>query len=135
MGEAFGDFLGATYESFLKPDPFFDPVVAEWDAVSYSSDSPPNLRRLDEGKVYPQDWYGEVHADGEIWSQGEYEMAKAFGRDIATRIILQSHWSLTPNATFNDGARAIKAADQLLYGGSHAAQIDAIWAARGISTN
>ncbi|MCX7568915.1 M36 family metallopeptidase [Tumebacillus sp. DT12] len=135
MGEAFGDFLGATYESFLKPDPKFDPVVAEWDAVSYSSDNPPNLRRLDEGKVYPQDWQGEVHADGEIWSQGEYEMAKAFGRDIATRIILQSHWSLTPNATFNDGARAIKAADQLLYGGSHAAQIDAIWAARGISTN
>jgi len=136
MGEAFGDFLGATYEDAATGnDAYGTACVGEWDAVSYSSTNPPCLRRLDEGKVYPRDVVNQVHSDGEIFSQGEYEMAKAFGRDIATKIILQSHWSLTPNATFRDGARAIKQADQLLYGGSHAAQIDAIWAARGIPTN
>ncbi len=31
--------------------------------------------------------------------------------------------------------KAIKQADALLYGGQHAADIDRIWAARGISTN
>jgi Zn-dependent metalloprotease len=135
MGEGFGDFLGATYEDALASSSYGNACIGEWDAVSYSSTNPPCLRRLDEGKVYPRDWYGEVHADGEIWSQGEYEMALQFGRDVATKIILQSHFSLTPNSGFNDGARAIKAADQLLYGGAHAAAIDAIWAARGISTN
>ena len=74
-----------------------------------------------------------MHDDGEIWAQGQYEMAQAFGRDVATKIILQSHWSLTPNSKFSDGAKAIKQADALLYGGQHA-DIDRIWA-RGISTN
>lgn len=59
----------------------------------------------------------------------------SFYRDVATKIILQSHWSLTPNSKFSDGAKAIKQADALLYGGQHAADIDRIWAARGISTN
>ena len=40
-------------------------------------------------------------------------MAQAFGRDVATKIILQSHWSLTPNSKFSDGAKAIKQADAL----------------------
>lgn len=134
MGEGFGDFLGATYEDALVPSTFFKACVGEWDATSYSSANPPCLRRLDNNKIYPRDIVKEVHDDGEIWSQGEYEMAQAFGRDVATKLILQSHFSLTPNSGFNAGAKAIKAADQALYGGSHAAQIDAIWAARGIST-
>lgn len=58
--------------------------------------------------MYPKDITNEVHDDGEIWAQGQYEMAQAFGRDIATKIILQSNWSLTPNAKFSDGAKARK---------------------------
>lgn len=135
MGEGFGDYLGATYEDATSTNPYGTACVGEWDAISYSSGNPPCLRRLDKNKVYPADYVGQVHADGEIWSQGLYEMYKQFGRDVATKIILQSHFSLTPNATFNDGARAIKQADAALYGGSHAAAIDAIWSARGISTN
>ncbi|MGZ4163635.1 MAG: M36 family metallopeptidase [Tumebacillaceae bacterium] len=135
MGEGFGDFMGATYEDFLVPNATFQARIGEWDATSYSTSNPPTLRRLDNNKVYPGSMDGEVHDDGEIWSQGEYEMAKAFGRDVATKIILQSHFSLTTSSGFNNGAHAIKAADQLLYGGAHAAQIDSIWAARGISTN
>ncbi len=134
MGEGFGDYMGATYEDALTQDDFGKACVAEWDSTAYSSGNPPCLRRLDTNKVYPDDLQGEVHADGEIWSQGLYEMAQAFGRDVATKIILQSHWSLTPNATFHDGAKAIKQADVILFGGMHGAKIDQIWAARGIST-
>ncbi|MBO1580145.1 M36 family metallopeptidase [Bacillus sp. XF8] len=135
MGEGFGDFLGATYEDATSSTGYGKACVGEWDATSYSSSNPTCLRRLDNNKVYPRDIENEVHADGEIWAQGEYEMAQSFGRDVATKIILQSHWSLTPNANFRDGAKAIKQADALLYGGQHAAEIDRIWAARGISTN
>ncbi|AWC44619.1 M36 family metallopeptidase [Bacillus cytotoxicus] len=135
MGEGFGDFLGATYEDAVSTTEYGKACVGEWDATAYSSSDPTCLRRLDNNKVYPKDIQNEVHADGEIWAQGEYEMAQAFGRDVATKIILQSHWSLTPNATFHDGARAIKQADALLYGGQHAAEIDRIWIARGIRTN
>lgn len=135
MGEGFGDFLGATYEDATSNTGYGKACIGEWDATSYSSSNPTCLRRLDNNKVYPRDVQNEVHADGEIWAQGEYEMAQAFGRDVATKIILQSHWSLTPNAKFNDGAKAIKQADALLYGGQHAAEIDRIWAARGIRTN
>lgn len=135
MGEGFGDYLGATYEDALTGnDPYGKACVGEWDSVSYASGNPPCLRRLDSNKVYPRDWAGEVHDDGEIWSQGLYEMAQAFGRDVATTLILQSHWSLTPNASFDDGAKAIKQADVLLYNGTHSEAIDQIWAARGIST-
>jgi Zn-dependent metalloprotease len=135
MGEGFGDYLGASYEAFLdNSNPAYLNTIAEWDATSYSTANPPYLRRLDEPKAMPGSWVNEVHADGEMWSHGEFDMFKQFGRDVATKIILQSHWSLTPNSGFNDGARAIKAADQALYGGAHAAAIDSIWAARGIST-
>ncbi|AHX18313.1 M36 family metallopeptidase [Bacillus cereus] len=135
MGEGFGDFLGATYEDAVSTTGYGKACVGEWDATAYSSSDPTCLRRLDTNKVYPKDITNEVHDDGEIWAQGQYEMAQAFGRDVATKIILQSHWSLTPNSKFSDGAKAIKQADALLYGGQHAADIDRIWAARGISTN
>ncbi|WP_091740284.1 M36 family metallopeptidase [Marininema mesophilum] len=132
MGEGFGDFLGATYEDATSTSSYGKACVGEWDAVAYSSDDPPCLRRLDEKKVYPDDVEGEPHADGEIWSQALYDMASAFGRDTATKLVLQSHWSLTPNATFSDGYKAILAADASLYGNSHKDKITSIFAARGI---
>jgi len=136
MGEAFGDFLGATHEDALTPNTTYGKYcVGEWDAVSYASGNPPCLRHLDENKVYPRDAVGQVHADGEIWSQPEYEMAQVFGRDVATKIIIQSHWSLTPNSGFVDGLRALRAADQALYGGAHITQINSIFGARGITAN
>ncbi|MFC7371440.1 M36 family metallopeptidase [Fictibacillus iocasae] len=135
MGEGFGDFLGATYEDAAAPGAFGTACVGEWDAASYSSSNPPCLRRLDKNKVYPRDVVNQVHSDGEIWSQGLYDLAGALGRDTATKLVLQSHWSLTPNATFNNGAKAIKQADQLLNAGRNATAIDSIFAARGLSTN
>jgi Zn-dependent metalloprotease len=101
----------------------------------YDTENPTCLRRLDNNKVYSADWVGEVHADGEIWSQGLYEMEGAFGRGVATKIILQSHWSLTPESGFQEGLQSLLAADQVLYGGAHQAEIERIWTARGITVN
>lgn len=134
MGEGFGDYLGAIWED-KNDGGAFTACIGEWDAVSYSSSNPPCLRRLDKNKVYPQDFVNQVHSDGQIWSQPTYELAYAIGFDAATKLILQSHFSLTPNTTFHDAGRAIKQADVLINGGANGATIDSIFNARGIQTN
>lgn len=72
-GEAFGDYLAVTvglHEAKVNSWPVrTDPTcVADWDSVSYTR-APHCLRTLSENKHYPEDLRGEVHADGEIWSQ------------------------------------------------------------------
>src|SRR5262249_46790974 len=66
MGEGFGDYFGSSISAQFSP--FQITCGADWDSISYSTDNPPCLRRLDSTKHYPQDIVGEVHADGEIWS-------------------------------------------------------------------
>src|ERR1035437_9079924 len=73
IGEAFGDYLAVTvglHEAKVNGWPVrTDPAcVADWDSVSYTL-APHCLRTLSENKHYPEDLQGEVHADGEIWSQ------------------------------------------------------------------
>ncbi len=58
MGEGFGDYLAATFFAERKPE-LMKPTVGNWDAVAYSGDEPPNLRRLDSTKKYPRDMQGE----------------------------------------------------------------------------
>ena len=46
------------------------------------------------------------------------------------RVVLESNFLLTKKSNFKDGAKALIAADQLLYGGAHVAQIEATMRAR-----
>jgi hypothetical protein len=50
---------------------------------------------------------------------------------VTDRVLLQSHLLLTRNSNLRDGARALIAADALLYGGAHAAPIEAEMVQRG----
>ena len=135
MGEGFGDYLafsmtaGATGQtgSYLA-------CVAEWDATSYDTRNPPCLRRLDGNKVYPTNFVNEVHADGEIWSRALYDIWTTYGKTVADTLVIRSHFFLTPGASFSNGANAIIAADNALYGGSHVSSLRGIFAARGIAT-
>ena len=78
-GEAFGDYLASFLQRF-KPS-ILRPTIGNWDAVVYSGDEPPCLRRLDSNKRYPKDIVNEVHADGEIWSACLWELRAALGRN------------------------------------------------------
>jgi hypothetical protein len=51
---------------------------------------PPNLRRLDSKKKYPQD-IDQVHDDGEIWSACLWQIRAAIGRKTADKLII-AHW-------------------------------------------
>ena len=134
MGEGFGDYLAFSMNSAGQTGAYVA-CIAEWDSVSYASGSPACLRRVDGSKVYPRDIQNEVHADGEIWSRALFDIWNSLGKTVSDRVILQSHFYLTPTAKFTDGANAILAADQALYAGQHAAQLRSIFATRGIPTN
>jgi Zn-dependent metalloprotease len=132
MGEGFGDYwagdqTAAVTNSFPGSD--ID-CLADWDSISYSP-PPVCLRRLDSTKHWPEDRDGEVHDDGEMWSASLWQIRGAVGRTVADRDILEAHFSLNPKSKFADGANAVIAADQALYGGVHVTAIRQMFHARG----
>ncbi|MGH9398800.1 MAG: M36 family metallopeptidase, partial [Thermoanaerobaculia bacterium] len=106
MGEGFGDYWAGSVGAQFSGG-FQDTCVAEWDATSYSSSNPPCLRRLDSTKHYPESVVGQVHADGEIWSAALWQIRGAIGAAKADKVVLQAHFLLTANASFNQGANAL----------------------------
>jgi hypothetical protein len=106
MGEGFGDYFAASVNGRMSARTQFA-CIGEWDATSYAPGVPHCLRRLDSTKHYPQDKVGEVHADGEMWSAVLFQLWQFFGSLQTDRLILQSHFLLSPNANFADGSNAL----------------------------
>lgn len=106
IGEGFGDYLAGTLSATLSGG-FQDVCIAEWDATSYSSTVPPCLRQLDGTKHYPESIVGEVHDDGEIWSAALWQIRTALGGTKADKAILQHHFLLTADTSFNQAANAL----------------------------
>jgi hypothetical protein len=130
VGEGFGDFLAAAVHAV--GDTVYDPLVASWDATSYSSANPPYLRRVDRSKKYPKDFVREVHGDGEIWSRFLWDLRALVGTDDALRVTVESHFFLTPLARFVHAANAVLVANVALRGGRDDASIRALLDARGL---
>ena len=74
----------------------------------------------------------DEHCAGEVWSGALWAVRSALGGRTADRLVLQSHFSLTVAADFEDAARALLAADSALYGGVHRALVGSILGARGL---
>ncbi|HEX7766250.1 MAG TPA: M36 family metallopeptidase, partial [Nitrospira sp.] len=106
IGEGFGDYLAGTLGAQLSGG-FQDECLAEWDATSYTSTIPPCLRRLDGTKHYPEAIVGEVHDDGEIWSAALWQIRGAIGATKADTAILQHHFLLSADTSFNQAANAL----------------------------
>lgn len=133
MGEGFGDYWAMTNFAGIGPrSPVWDIYVGSWDAVSYNPGTPAYLRRMDSAKHYPEDMVGEVHDDGEIWSASLWQVRGIVGKTRSDTMILESHFSLSPDASFEDGALAILAANQNLYGGADGDAILQVFVDRGI---
>ena len=133
MGEGFGDYWAGTLGAQLSGG-FQDLCIADWDSTSYSTDNPPCLRRLDSTKHYPKDLDGDVHDDGEIWSAALWQIRGAITAAKADTVILQHHFLLTPDASFNQAANAlITAAINLGYSQATVNEIRTILKNRGFS--
>jgi Zn-dependent metalloprotease len=116
MGEGFGDFLAANYYARKISKGFQNECLMEWDSTSYSSENPTCLRRLDRDKKYPKDKDDDVHLEGELWSGFLWTLRHKLGdtsikrSDRATRLVLTSHFLLTPEAEFGDAVAALRKA-------------------------
>ena len=97
MGEGFGDYLAASFYADAGDathQAAHAACVGEWDASSYSSASPPCLRRVDGTKTYPGDLVGSVHADGEIWSAALWEIRSQLGATTTDTLVLEHHFNI-----------------------------------------
>ena len=135
MGEGFGDYLAASFyhdEGNAAYQLANAACVADWDASSYSSSSPPCLRRVDGTKTHPANVTGGVHADGEIWSAALWNLRIAAGATATDQMVLESHFNVPCNASMNDAANEVIQADANLNGGIHEAAIRQAFCDRGI---
>jgi len=114
MGEGFADYNAVTICCRLSGG-YLDEYIGEWDATYYSAEMPPYLRRIDTLKRYPDDWVGEEHADGQIWSGALWQIRGACGPDVADRIVYEYNYHTSNNPTFAESAQALLQADDLLY--------------------
>ena len=136
ISEGFGDYWAVTVsqvvrESLGRPASGDPECVADWDSTSYTRDEPHCLRRLDEDKTYPKDLVGEVHADGEIWSQALWDIRNAIGHVRADTAILEGQFDFD-GGTMPALAADIVAAAGKLYGSTTAEQVTAAFHTRGI---
>jgi Zn-dependent metalloprotease len=134
IGEAYGDYIAVTLSQKYAPDTKLTPwsCVMDWDATSYTPPPTHCLRTTVEGKHYPEDLTGEVHADGEIWSQALWEMNLAIGRDKATTAIVEATFSYAPNTTMPAAAQTTVQTAKDLYGKKIAKKVKKAFKARGI---
>ena len=134
IGEGFGDYWAVTMSQGNSPDTAVTPLacVMDWDATSYTTDTPHCLRRTDGTKLYPGDLEGEVHADGEIWSRALWDIRNALGAKTADTIIIRAQFGFTPDISMPAAAaQTIKTAG--LYGTSAQRAVRAAFAARGLA--
>jgi hypothetical protein len=132
MGEGFGDYFAASFFEECKPARYRT-SVATWDCVTDTDHDPPCLRRVDEPATFESfDPRGDEHDNGPIWSATLWDLRDAVGRDVADRVVVESHFQLDGFTTFARGARAILDADRNLHGGRHVAALRRVFRRRGI---
>jgi Zn-dependent metalloprotease len=130
IGEGFGDYWAVTM-SEPTSNGFDLPCVMDWDSTSYTSTVPHCLRRTDTGKT-TDDVDGEVHDDGEIWSNALWDINQAVGRNKANQLILEAQFDFTPTISFAKAAKKTVAVAQSMFGTTVANQVTAAFHARKI---
>lgn len=135
IGEGFGDYFAASFFAEKKPERYRTSIMT-WDGITWDElYDPPCVRRLDEKLTFESFDHGkwaEEHENGLIWSAALWDIHEVLGRDVADRIIVESHFQLDGFTTFARGARAILDADRNLFRGDHEGQLLEVFSWRGI---
>ncbi len=132
IGEGFGDYLAAAMSALTTGgDAEADACIFDWDGISYTKSG--CGRRADRTLTLKQahrKCRRDIHCTGEVWSSALLALRGVLGNDpaglsVMDRVVLESHFMLAKRSGFVDAARALIAADRLLYAGAHAAAIEA----------
>jgi Zn-dependent metalloprotease len=129
-GEGFGDYWAVTMSQPVSKG-FNLPCVMDWDSTAYTTTVPHCLRRTDTGKT-TADIDGEVHDDGEIWSNALWDINLHLGRAKANKIVLEAQFSYRPNTSFAQAATVTVSTARALYGNAAANTVKAAFVARHI---
>ena len=129
--EGFSDFIAASFFTAVS-DGYGDTTVFDW--VGSHDPEYGGTRPVNGSKHYPEDIVGQPHADGEMWSASLWELFEALGRDGAIRLVIESHFYLSSDPEFVDGASALFVADQGLNGGVNQDLILGVMENRGFLT-
>ena len=80
---------------------------------------------------YPEGLTGTIHTDGQMWSSSLMSIYDLIGKIPTDTDFLEALSMTDGSSGQQDAANAFIAADQLIYGGSHLAQIIPVFADRG----
>ena len=141
IGESFGDYLAVTV-GLDAAGQYGWPVRAEqacpmdWDSTSYTG-APHCIRRFDTGMTVATR-EGEVHADGQIWSQALWEIRLGYvAMGTTTRAwdttLIDAQFRFAPDTSFSAAAKATYDTALARDGVAAAALVKARFAARGIT--
>jgi hypothetical protein len=141
IGEAFGDYFGvsvglAADQQYGWPRKAEAACPMDWDSTSYTS-APHCIRRFDRNLTVA-DKQGEVHFDGQIWSQALWEIRLGYQKlGLTTKAwdtsLIQSQFSYAPDTSFAAAAKATYTTVQKRDGAAAAALVKDRFAARGIT--
>jgi zinc metalloprotease ZmpB len=141
IGEAFGDYFAVSVG--LAADAQYGwPRAAEaacpmdWDSTSYTA-APHCIRRFDTGLTVATR-EGEVHADGQIWSQALWEIRLGYQRlGLGTKrwdtSLIESQFDYSPTTSFGQAARTTYRTVLSRDGAAAASLVRQRFAARGIT--
>jgi hypothetical protein len=130
IGEGFGDYWAFTM-SVPVSGGFDEACIADWDSVSYTSDVPHCLRRVDLDLTV-DDQTGRIHHDGQIWSRALYDIHNALGRETADTIILQAQFDFGVDPSFAEAAQATVDVAEAIAGNGAALKVQKAFEERGI---
>jgi hypothetical protein len=140
IGEGFGDYFAFSM-SLPTTSATTAPVacIADWDAITYDRHPPRCLRRVDGQLTYAGRTF-DIHRDGGIWSRALFDMYNKLAstnppvppRDMANRIIVESHYWMHPRIGMPRAARVTVRVARGLYGPQVARVVRGAFRARGI---
>ena len=141
IGEAWGDYFGVSV-GLDAARAYGWPVAADrscpmdWDSTSYT-DAPHCIRSFHTGMTVA-DKTGEVHDDGQIWSQALWEIRGDYANLLhSTRAwdttLIASQFRYAPDTSFSAAAKQTYLTAYSRDGATAAAKVRARFAARGIT--
>lgn len=132
INEGFADYWAAS--AFVGSGPAghkndLDGIFAPWRGTSLL---PAQRRTLLSTKHYPEDFIGDKHADGEIWSACLWQMMLAIGKERTDRLFLEALIDVNSDISFQKLAQRVLKINENKYSGQDQDVLISIFRDRGI---